>query len=589
MADSASAFQGNPIDLLVAGVDSYADCLRADGELLDPVMGVATQYGTAYHAYANAVIAEFGPADVRDEHLDRALRGVEAALRHTSRPELAPTASGFVRETASVRSAGNHRDFTWPPILKTVLILERLGADAGRVRSLKAAVAGVDVHASFRSRPPSNWCAVWMSGEWIRMREGLSPTRVEEFDGWLDVFFDEVLDSDLGLFLERGYPNAYDLFTKAHLADLLVEGYDGRNRQRLLDFLTAGVKRSLAMQLSDGSVASGYRSAGQTWTLGAQVAFFTSALRLELPGNRDDVVAAAWRAFSSMPAWQRPGGYYSPVLNLQPPERRVGYEGYTADGHYANLALAFLATGLRNELTALPRPGIDELDRRPAVGLGVEPITHRGVLHEGRVSLAVQAQADGVYDGTGLVDVTFGVGRMLQFVSSARHRSGGPWINLGLGLRSEPARTPTVVVSGRRHRFVDAGLAGGQLTVDTVIEPLAEGDDPVAGWAFRGQWRPTPDGIEVVEGTPGHTSYPTLFVPYPSDLGGGLHTAVSWIKGGARFGLGEEWVEVTVDASLEGRLDLPDDYENRRGLCGLVRLDLAEPAEFVSWRIRSSA
>jgi len=122
-----------------------------------------------------------------------------------------------------------------------------------------------------------------------------------------------------------------------------------------------------------------------------------------------------------------------------------------------------------------------------------------------------------------------------------------------------------------------------------VIEPLAEGDDGVAGWAFRGQWRPTPDGIDVVEGTPGHTSYPTLFVPYPSDLGGGTRTTVSWIEGGARFELGDEWAEVVVDARLEGRLDLPDDYENRRGLCGLVRLDLAEPAEFVSWRIRSSA
>lgn len=576
----------------MAGVDSYASCLHADGELIDPVMGVATQYGTAYHAYANAVIAELGPAEVRDEHLDRALRGVEAALRHTSRPDLPPTASGFVRETASVRGFGNHRDFTWPPILKTMLILERLGADAVRIASLKAAVAGVDVRASFRSRPPSNWCAVWMSGEWIRMRAGLSATSVDDVDGWLDVFFDEVLDADLGLFVERGFPNAYDLFTKAHLADLLVEGYDGRNRERLLDFLAAGLKRSLVMQLSDGSVASGYRSAGQTWTLGAQVAFFTAGLRLDLPGSAADceeVASAAWRAFSSMPAWQRPGGFYSPVLNLHPPARRVGYEGYTADGHYANLALAFLATGLRNGLAELPRPSLEELDLRPRFGLGVEARTFRSMLHAGRVSLAVQARADGVYDGTGLVDVTFGAGRMLQFVSSVRHRSGGPWINLGLGLRIGPGRTPTVVVSGRRHRFVEGGFVGDELTVDTVVEPLDEGDDPVAGWAFRGRWQATPDGIEVIEGTPAHSSWPTLFAPYPSDLGAGLRTTVRWLEGGVRFDLADEWVEVVVDAPIEARLDLPDDYENRRGLCGLVRLDLAEPAEFVNWRIRSSA
>lgn len=577
---------------LVAGVDSYAACLQADGELLDPVMGVATQYGTAYHAYANAVIAELGPAAVRDEHLDRALRGVEAALRHTSRPELAPTASGFDRVTASVRGSGNHRDFTWPPILKTVPILERLGADAARIEALRKTIAAVDVHASFRSRPPSNWSAVWMSGEWIRMRAGLSPTSVEEFDGWLDVFFDEVLDSRLGLFVERGHPNAYDLFTKAHLADLLVEGYDGRNRRRLLDFLTAGLRRSMLIQLSDGSVASGYRSAGQTWTLGAQVAFFTAATRLELPGSGDEAGVAAWRAFSSMPAWLRPGGYYSPVLNLQPPARRVGYEGYTADGHYANLALAFLATGLRNGLSDSPRPTVAQLDGRPGRRTGVEPVTHRGVMHNGRISVAVQGQADGVYDGTGLVDVTFGAGRLLQVASSARHRSGGPWFNPGLGLRAAPARTPTVVVSGRRHRLVDGDIDDGPnagLRVDTLIEPLGEDDDPVGGWAYRWLWRTASDGVDVTEGTPGHTSWPTLFVPYPSDLGDGLRTTVRWLDDGARFELGEEWFEVTVEGELEGRLDLPDDYENRRGLCGLVRLDLAGPAEFVSWRIRSSA
>ena len=95
----------SPFDILVAGVDSYAGCLRDDGELLDPVMGVPTQYGTACHAYANAVIAERGTGPMRAAHLDRALRGLEAALVHTSRPDRPPSASGFVRETASVGSA----------------------------------------------------------------------------------------------------------------------------------------------------------------------------------------------------------------------------------------------------------------------------------------------------------------------------------------------------------------------------------------------------------------------------------------------------------------------------------------------------
>ena len=579
----------------MAGVDSYAGCLRDDGELLDPVMGVPTQYGTAYHAYANAVVAELGPGSMRAIHLDRALRGLEAALAHTSQPDLPPSASGFVRETASVRSAGNHRDFTWPPILKTTMLLESLGADAGRIAAVKTGIRGVDVHESFRSRPPSNWCAVWISGEWIRMREGLSPTSPAELDDWLDVFFDEVLDTDAGLFTERGIPNAYDLFTKAHLADLLLEGYAGRNRERLLGFLTAGLRRSLAVQLSDGSVASGYRSTGQTWTLGAEVAFFTAALRLGLPGDRDQAVQAAWRAATAMASWQRPNGYYSPVQNLQLPARRVGYEGYTADGHYANLALAFLGSGLRHGLMELPRPTAAELDARGPAGWGVETATRRSVLHAGRISAGIHAAADGAYDGSGLADVTFGTGRLWQLHSSARHRSGGPWFTLGLGLRTEPARTPTVVLSGRARRFVDGRVTADEgsglpsLRVESVLEPLSEGADPVAGWTYTGRWTLVDDGVDVVEGTPGHTIYPTLFVPYPSDLGAGLLTTVDWIERGVRFTLGDEWVEVTVAGDLEGRLDLPDDYENRRGLCGLVRLDLADPAESLTWHLRSSS
>jgi hypothetical protein len=36
------------------------------------------------------------------------------------------------------------------------------------------------------------------------------------------------------------------------------------------------------------------------------------------------------------------------------------------------------------------------------------------------------------------------------------------------------------------------------------------------------------------------------------------------------------------------RADLPYGYENRRGLCGLVRLDLREPVETLRWWVTSS-
>ena len=86
----------------------------------------------------------------------------------------------------------------------------------------------------------------------------------------------------LGIYVERGLPNANDLFARVHFTDLLQQGYAGRNRERFEAFLAAGLRRSLSLQLSDGSMASGYRSAGQTWVLGAQVALFTGSRVLGL-------------------------------------------------------------------------------------------------------------------------------------------------------------------------------------------------------------------------------------------------------------------------------------------------------------------
>ena len=58
---------------------------------------------------------------------------------------------------------------------------------------------------------------------------------------------------------------------------MLMEGYDGRRREDLERLMRMGLRRSLGVQLSDGSLASAHRSTGQTWTLGAECAFFTHA------------------------------------------------------------------------------------------------------------------------------------------------------------------------------------------------------------------------------------------------------------------------------------------------------------------------
>jgi len=98
-------------------------------------------------------------------------------------------------------------------------------------------------------------------------------------------------------------------------------------------------------------------------------------------------------------------------------------------------------------------------------------------------------------------------------------------------------------------------------------------------------------GVHVTESTPGAVCPKTLLVPYLRDRGDGRATQLA-IEPAAqqtvvRFTLGEEVVRLTLDAVTLNPIDLPHGYENRRGLCGLLRLDLAEPTERVThhWAI----
>lgn len=577
----------SPLGLLGAGVSSWAPHVQPDGTLHDPVFDCPTQYGTAYLAWCCAVLGTAPGAVDGPVHTDRAVRLLGAALAHTADPTLPPHASSFDGPTLSVAGRLNHRDFTWPPILKTRRALAAAGVPLDP--SVDAQTAGVEVEATFRARPPSNWAAVWMSGEWLRVQAGLGPTPPEQLDSWLDVFFaggDVGFDLDLGLYVEHGLPNAYDLFTRLHLTDLLLQGWAGRNRERLVAFLSTGLRRSLDLQLSDGSLASGYRSAGQTWVLGAQVALFTAsrALGLGAAAEQEESRLAAWRAYRALALGLRPDGVFSPVQNLLPPELRVGYEAYTADGHYSPLALAFLADALRAGFGTEDPPTAAELDARPHVVRVEGAPTYRGAVFRGRVALAVQADADADYDASGLVDLTFGSGRSLVFVSAARHVSGGPWLVPGLALRDEPGAAPVTPLCALPRRLTEPLRAEGDVGL-TFTAAFDDGD--LAGRRHRWAATVTVSGADVVETVPGWTGRRTLLVPYLRDLGDGLVTTVARLADGVRLTRGAEWVEVRVDGPLERSSDLPAGYQSRRGLCGLVRLDLAEPGETLRWSVTS--
>lgn len=567
----------NVIHILQTGIDSLSPWLQPDGELYDPIFNAPTQYGTSYYAYANAVLGIRLGEDGRI-YRSRALRGLQAALAYVLNPHLPPRISSAERETGKTWGI-NHRDFFWPAILKTYLLLKQ--AYPSEATALQADLAAVRVERSFAQHPPHNWASVWLSGEWLRFRDGLSPYPPEQFDDWIGAYFQHHILLEQGFYCEPGLPNSYDLFTRYHLADILLNGYDGIWKEQLETLMLTGLKRSLAVQLSDGSLASAYRSSGQTWTLGAQCAFFSMAARFfssRAPERKFEAEQAASRAFSALHRCQRPGAPFSPVQNLLPPNFRVGYEQYTADGHYSSLALAFLAAALEHGMNP-DQPELPE-QRRSGVLIEHDP-TFRAVAHRAPFSLHLNLAPNPAYDAFGIADLTFGTNRAFQFASSVQATGTERFYNLGLALRSQAGFSELGVIAQMQHDLVEP------------IQAVTDGVGLTACTRPRGSQQPyritallSTDGITIEEAVPGWMGYVTLLIPYLRDDGSGIITQVYVQPGQVIFSHGSEQVSFTFEAEFEQSLNLPHGYENRRGLCGLLRLDFRIPADRIRYQVR---
>jgi hypothetical protein len=587
----------NPaISTLLRGVNALLPYFESkNGQLNDPVFGCPTQYSTPYYAWCNAVLAAQFAGNDRAVFAERARSGLRASLDHLLDITMPPFPSLFDRNTGTIERH-NHRDFFWPPVIKTWQLLselkeldEPLPSDAHGYHRYADRISQVDPMAAFAQRPPSNWAMVWIAGEWLRLRAGLSPFDMDQFDDWLRPYFQGHILLDRGFYQEPGHPNSYDLFTRFHLAEVLQAGYHGRWQPQMETLMRTGLRRSLAVQLSDGGLASAHRSTGLTWTDGAQIAFFTHAANFfaqttAFPDAEELVEAAreaAVRAYCSFQRWQRPNGPYSPAQNLLPPEMRVGYELYTADGHHSALPLAFLATAILDGFDPEITP---TLHLRPAqVFIEYDPIW-RAMLHNGEISLQVNAFPAPRYDAFGITDLTFGPGRLLQFSSSVRNLESGQLLNPGLALRP-----------------ISKNLSTGPINPPmgdspTLIGQLKPGDKP-ASLRFSAQPRGMAyyyslaidlenTGALIQEAIPGFITGRCLLIPFLRDLGNGQFTQWQTAPGRLELTLGEEKVVIEWIGAAERVVVMTQGFENRRGLCALARIDLSEPGDGLRYVIK---
>ncbi len=595
-----------PLRILRDGIVSFDVWLDDEGELLDPVFGRPMQYGTAYHALGRAVLAACGPAAEAEVHAERAFRGVEAALRHLEDPSGHANASGVTGPDGAL-SAMNHRDFFWPALLRSWRVLKSI--DARRSSGIAERISHVQVPEVFAKRPPSNWASVWLAGEAMRHADGLAGSQAPspaQIEAWIGTCFEHHILAGRGLYQEPGHPNSYCLFTRYHLAVILEEAeaaevrgqsaFAGRWKDEMKTLLLRGFERSLAVQLSDGSLASAHRSTGQSWTLSCQVAYFAKLMARAAPRGpapdarrHEQARTAARCALAALAMCQRPeGAPFSPVQNVLEPRRRIGYEAYSFDANYSNLALGLLACAVLDGFADAPLSA-EESPAAPPVSLWIDhdPLW-RALIHRGPYSVHINAFPAPAYDAAGIVDITFGPGRGFAWASSVfSPLEPRRFFNPGLARREGVPDLAALTVPGQQD-----------LRPIGPFEPLEDGGgvrlvsrvrgDPLGIWDLT--VRVDVEAIHVSEATPGRTGPRTMLLPYLRDRGDGQkvrwtastpspHTTV------IHFTHGAEQVDVRIDAAAAAIIDLPGGFQNRRGECGMLRLELAGEGPELTWHI----
>lgn len=545
-------------------VDALATWPNADGGLIDPFVLKETQYGTAYYAQCLAQAMQVSGDAVRSENVAQVLK---ASLRHFENKgsrTIAVLKTGFLIPKT-------FQEFMWPPICKTARILgDKLP------RETHDLLSGLKIEEHVRKGPPTNWAAVWLLGEQIATKTFTRPSPVG-LDAALEVFFSTRVEEEQGFYHEPGHPNSYDLFARLHLGGLLHEEYDGAYRERLLTLEREGALRSLAWQMSDGSLSSAHRSTGQSWTDSAQIALFARQLAPTCPIDWDEdqrgaFASAAQKAYRSLVRWRRPDGVLSPVQNTFSGYERLGYQGYTFDANYTPLALAFLGDAL-----SVPDWQDVAVPTESETTVFFDADRQRAVVKSVGASVTVNAFPSAKFDYLGINDVCFGIGTRLNLSSAPgfdahpvdpdRHHRYG--IGVGTNLQGP--------VNQARCRVVDFAQEGSN---SVRLRLQVQGEDLTLTERTSVQ--------EAVVNIEFHTDkgngFSHMYIPCPFDVGAGP-VQVNPTECGFVLQFEGEKLAFEVEPAPATQTNVPLPLSNRRSSCSLWMIEWGRTVKNARLRI----
>lgn len=375
------------IKLAADNVDFWKQHQNADGAIIDPYRKQEFQYSTPCFALAGAAAIEYLD---RDDLLETTAKAMDWSCLTLSEG----------------RAASNHGDFFAPVIAHALPLLKRY-VPAERYARWEKLISAFDPYDVYRFKPGGgNWNVVAMSGEYLFHKMGLRKDMafVEDSVAGQGKHFHSLF----GLYVEG--PMAYDHFPRLWAADMVANGYEGKDAKPLGEVLRRAALTSMFIQSPTGELPLGHRSAHHQWNEAEQCVTYeiygAAAARNKQPELAGAYKRAARLALASIKRWQRPSGELWIVKNKVDPARFHGFEGYSGHSQYNLLPMAMLVMAHAHSSAT---ETIKEMPAPADVGGFVVHLEklHKIIANAGGAYLEIETNADRKYDATGLVRVHF--------------------------------------------------------------------------------------------------------------------------------------------------------------------------------------
>jgi hypothetical protein len=405
------------------GTDLVEGFLRRERERATPVAPTGLRRGDYLHlidgitrfftAHQDARGAIIDPYELKEKQYSTPAFALAAAAVCTSRPDqqllaAARRAMGAAcADLAAGKAADGHADFYTVLLLHADRLLSRL-TPPDLVSPWRADLRAVAPERIYRFQPTAeklqNWNLVAAAGERLRVADGYGRS-----GDWIEASLARQVEhfTASGMYRDPNDPMAYDHFARLWALDLVEEGYDGAQAERLGTLVERGAWMSLFMQSPHGELPCGGRSAHHQWNEAEQaVTFEARARRFAARGDR--VAAGAFKraarlSLQSMTRWVRPTGELWIVKNRLDPRVRHGFESYSFHSQYNLLAAGMLALAWLRADEGIPERACPADSGGYAFAL--QPAFHKVFLAAGGYFVEIDTGADPHYNPTGILRV----------------------------------------------------------------------------------------------------------------------------------------------------------------------------------------